>query len=96
MGCNDSERDCPADTPIASCVPRCGDLLCERIAWEAKHPRPWQLIAAERAIVRGLKDAGLGTQHQVTHQDRFEIAVGDLLIRVEHSPVESLPGGQDA
>jgi hypothetical protein len=38
---------------------------------------------AERGIVRGLAAEGLTDQHQVTHGDRFEIAVEDLRIRVE-------------
>jgi hypothetical protein len=40
------------------------------------------LRRAERAIVRGLRDAGLGYQHQVTYDDWFEIAVGGLIVRV--------------
>lgn len=40
------------------------------------------LRRAERAIVRGLRDAGLGDQSQVTHADRFEIATDDLIVRV--------------
>lgn len=40
------------------------------------------LRRAERAIVRALKDAGLGGQSQVTHPDRFEIATDDIIVRV--------------
>jgi hypothetical protein len=60
-----------------------GSLLEARLKWEAENPRPWQLITAERAIVRGLKDNGLGDQYQVTRADGFEIVVDNLLIRVE-------------
>jgi hypothetical protein len=89
MPCNGDIE--PRESSIPG-VPEHGPLLTARLKWEAENPRPWQLVAAERAIVRGLKDAGLGSQYQVTHQDRFEIAVGDLLIRVEYSPVDAWPG----
>ena len=58
------------------------DLVRARQQWEREHPRPESLRSAERAIVRALRTAGFGSQHQVTHDDSFEIAVDDLLIRV--------------
>lgn len=50
---------------------------------EKEHPRPESLRRAERVIVRALVAEGFGRQYQVTRDDRFEIAVDDLLIRVE-------------
>lgn len=60
-----------------------GPLLAARLAWEAENPRPESLRKIERMIVRGLVADGFGRQYQVTREDGFEIAVGDLLIRVE-------------
>ncbi len=60
-----------------------GDLLRQRLEWEKANPRPTVLRRAERAVVRGLKNEGLGPQYQVTRQDGFEIAVEGVLIRVE-------------
>jgi hypothetical protein len=60
-----------------------GPLLAARLKFEAENPRPESLVRAERAIVRALNDAGFGRQGQVTRQEGFEIAVDDLLIRVE-------------
>jgi hypothetical protein len=40
------------------------------------------LMRAERAIVRALKEANLGGQSQVTHEDRFEIATDDVVVWV--------------
>lgn len=62
------------------------DLLARRLAWERAHPRPEALRHAERMIVQGLEAYGFGRQYQVTRNDGFEIAVDDLLIRVEHRP----------
>lgn len=68
-------------------VPDIGrDLLAERLAWEAANPRPETLRRVERTIVRALNAAGFGRQYQVTRDGGFEIAVDDLLIRVEHDP----------
>jgi hypothetical protein len=62
-----------------------GDLLAKRLAWEREHPRPESLRQVERMIVQGLNAYGFGRQYQVTRADGFEIAVDDLLIRVELS-----------
>lgn len=59
-------------------------LLRARLEWEAANPRPESLLRAERAIVRALADEfGKGQQFQVTRHDGFDIAIADLLIRVE-------------
>jgi len=63
-----------------------GPLLRRRLEWEAENPRPESISRAERAIVRSLVAHGFGRQYQVTHHDHFEIAVDDLLIRVEVNP----------
>lgn len=60
-----------------------GPLLRARLEAEAANPRAESIVRAERAIVRALVAEGFGRQHQVTRRDRFEIAVDDLLIRVE-------------
>jgi hypothetical protein len=65
-----------------------GPLLRARLAAEKANPRPGSIIRAERAIVRALVAEGFGPQSQVTRHDRFDIAVDDLLIRVEHRPDE--------
>lgn len=67
-----------------------GDLLAARLAWERANPRPVSLVHAERMIVQGLNAYGFGRQSQVTRQDGFEIAVDDLIVRVEHRPEEGL------
>ena len=70
------------DSPIR---PR-GSLLDARLAWEAANPRPENIRRAERMIVRALVAEGFGRQTQVTHHDRFSIAVDNLIIRVEINP----------
>lgn len=67
-------------------TPSSASLLAQRMAWEETHPRPENIRRAERMIVRALVAEGFGRQHQVTHHDRFEIAVDNLLIRVEINP----------
>lgn len=64
-------------------------LLEQRIAWEQANPRPESLRKAERVIVTALNAAGFGRQSQVTKRDGFDIAVDDLVIRVEHHPEDS-------
>jgi hypothetical protein len=59
------------------------DLLAKRLRYERENPRPMALVHAERMIVQGLNEYGFGPQHQVTRADGFEIAVDDLLIRVQ-------------
>jgi hypothetical protein len=44
------------------------------------------LAKAEKAIVRALGNAELGSQSQVTFSDRFEIATDDVIVRVERNP----------
>jgi len=61
-------------------------LLHARLEWEAANPKPETLRRVERTIVRALNAAGFGRQYQVTRHDGFEIAVDDLIIRVEHDP----------
>lgn len=61
-------------------------LLAARLAWEAENPRPEPLRRAERAIVRALRDAGFGSQSQVTRGDGFDIATDDIIVRVEVNP----------
>lgn len=83
----------PADRRTHPAVQAAGDLLRARLEWEAANPRPKSIVRAERAIVRALKADGFGTQHQVTRHDRFDIAVDDLLIRVEwHRPCPDCKG----
>jgi hypothetical protein len=61
-------------------------LLEARLAWEREHPRPETLVRAEKTIVQALNAAGFGRQYQVTRENGFEIAVDDLIIRVERDP----------
>lgn len=63
-----------------------GPLLAARLEWEREHPRNEQLVRAERAVVQGLDREGFGTQHQVTRDGGFEIAVDDLLVSVRLAP----------
>lgn len=58
-------------------------LLAARLRAERENPRPVSLIHAERMIVQGLNAYGFGRQSQVTRDCGFEIAVDDLLIKVE-------------
>jgi hypothetical protein len=61
-------------------------LLAARLIWEAENPRPEPLVRAERAIVRALRDAGFGSQSQVTRAGGFEIATDTIVVRVEINP----------
>ena len=73
----------PEDMPGHTTGP---SLLEQRMAWEEAHPRPENIRRAERMIVRALVAEGFGRQHQVTHQESFEIAVDNLLISVRINP----------
>jgi hypothetical protein len=61
-------------------------LLAARLRAEREHPRPLPLVHAERAIVQALDAYGFRRQFQVTRDNGFEIAVDDLIVRVEHKP----------
>lgn len=66
----------------------CGPLLTARLQWEAENPRPESLRRAEKMVVQALAASGFGRQYQVTRADGFEIAVDDLLIRVDLLPAD--------
>ena len=61
-------------------------LLAARLKWEAENPWPEPLRRAERAVVIALRDAGFGTQSQVTKADGFDIATDDLIVNVRLNP----------
>lgn len=84
-GCFDCDEDGMVRGPDEV---ECGPLLAARLRWETENPRPESLRRAEKMLVQALVASGFGRQYQVTRADGFEIAVDDLLIRVELLPAD--------